>query len=151
MERLQTKARPDREGLITKATAWRDLASFRAVIAKAVKWGMLEQNPIQQLRMKAAKPRSVVRFLSAAEEQRLRDALSSRTCTKRLWSSTASQLPDTPAQLAAQQGPQGHPIRVPDLCGDLVDAGVPGAQEMDCLLDAQVLEVREWRLSQHAL
>ena len=45
MERLQTRARPDREGLITKATAWRDLASFRAVIAKAVKWGMLEQNP----------------------------------------------------------------------------------------------------------
>lgn len=78
MERLQTKARPDGEGLITKATAWRDLASFRAVIAKAVKWGMLEQNPIQQLRMKAAKPRSVVRFLSPAEEQRLRGALTGR-------------------------------------------------------------------------
>nr|WP_298152061.1 integrase arm-type DNA-binding domain-containing protein [uncultured Pseudoxanthomonas sp.] len=78
MERLQTKARPDREGLITKATAWRDLASFRAVIAKAVKWGMLEQNPIQQLRMKAAKPRSVVRFLSPAEEQRLRETLTAR-------------------------------------------------------------------------
>jgi hypothetical protein len=59
MERLQTKARPDGEGLITKATAWRDLASFRAVITKAVKWGMLEQNPIQQLRMKAAKPRDI--------------------------------------------------------------------------------------------
>ncbi|UBB25619.1 tyrosine-type recombinase/integrase [Pseudoxanthomonas japonensis] len=78
MERLKTKARPDREGLITKATAWRDLASFRAVIAKAVKWGMLEQNPIQQLRMKAAKPRSVVRFLSPAEEQRLRETLTAR-------------------------------------------------------------------------
>ena len=78
MERLQTKARPDREGSITKATAWRDLASFRAVIAKAVKWGLLEQNPIQQLRMKAAKPRSVVRFLSPAEEQRLRGALTAR-------------------------------------------------------------------------
>ena len=37
MERLRTKARPDREGFVTKATAWRDLASFRAVIAKAVK------------------------------------------------------------------------------------------------------------------
>lgn len=37
MERLQTKARPDGEGLITKATAWRDLASFRAVIAETVK------------------------------------------------------------------------------------------------------------------
>lgn len=78
MERLRTKTRPDGEGLITKATAWRDLASFRAVIAKAVKWGMLEQNPIQQLRMKTAKPRSVVRFLSPAEEQRLRGALTAR-------------------------------------------------------------------------
>lgn len=38
MERLQTKARSDGEGFITKATAWRGLASFRAVIAKAVKW-----------------------------------------------------------------------------------------------------------------
>lgn len=78
MDRLQTKARPDGEGLITKATAWRDLASFRAVIAKAVKWGMLEQNPIQQLRMKAAKPRNVVRFLSPAEELRLRERLTAR-------------------------------------------------------------------------
>ena len=51
--------------------------------------------------------------------------VSSRTYTKRLWSSTASQLPDTPAQLAAQQGSQGRPIRIPDLCGDLVDAGAP--------------------------
>lgn len=75
----------------------------------------------------------------------------SRTCTKRLWSPTASQLPDTPAQLAAQQGPQGHPIRVPDLCGDLVDAGVPGAQEMDGMLHAQVLEIRQRCLSQNAL
>lgn len=78
LERLQTKARPDAEALITKATAWRDLASFRAVIAKAVKWGMLDHNPIQQLRMKAAKPRSVVRFLSPAEEQRLRATLTAR-------------------------------------------------------------------------
>ena len=77
-ERLQTKVRPDAEGFITKATAWRDLASFRAVIAKAVKWGMLDQNPVQQLRMKAAKSRSVVRFLSPAEERRLRDTLTAR-------------------------------------------------------------------------
>lgn len=39
---------------------------------------ILEQNPIQQLRMKAAKPRSVVRFLSPAEEQRLRETLAAR-------------------------------------------------------------------------
>ena len=78
-------------------------------------------------------------------------AVSSRTYTKRLWSSAASQLPDTPAQLAAQQGPQGRPIRIPDLCGDLVDAGVSGAQEMDGMLHAQVLEIRQWCLAQNAL
>src|SRR3546814_16251194 len=65
---------------------------------------------------------------------------SSDVCSSDL--STASQLPDTPAQLAAQQGPQGHPIRVPDLCGDLVDARVSGAQEMDSMLNAKVLEIR---------
>ncbi len=59
-----------------------------------------------------------------------------------LWSSAASQLPDAPAQLAAQQGSQGRPIRIPDLCGDLIDAGVSGAQEMDGVLHAQVLEIR---------
>jgi integrase len=78
LARLQTPARPGAAGLISKATAWRDLASLRAVIAKAVKWGMLDQNPIGQLRMRAAKPRNIVRFLSPAEEQRLRAALIKR-------------------------------------------------------------------------
>lgn len=63
---------------ITKATAWRDLAGLKAVLSKAVKWGMLARNPFQGVRVKATKPRSVVRFLSAAEEKRLRDALSER-------------------------------------------------------------------------
>ena len=40
--------------------------------------GDVGAEPIQQLRMKAAKPRSVVRFLSPAEEQRLREALTAR-------------------------------------------------------------------------
>src|SRR3546814_10500128 len=74
---------------------------------------------------------------------------SSDVCSSDL--STASQRPDTPAQLAAQQGPQGHPIRVPDLCGDLVDARVSGAQEMDSMLHAQVLEIRQRCLAQNAL
>lgn len=72
-------------------------------------------------------------------------------CTKDPWSCPPPQLPDTATQFSTQQSPQGDPIRVPNLRGNLVDTRVPGAQEMDCLLDAQVLEVREWRLSQHAL
>jgi integrase len=77
-ERLRSKVRPGAEGTITKATAWRDLAILRSVLSKAVKWGVLDKNPLQQLRMKAAKPRNVVRFLGPAEEKRLREALSSR-------------------------------------------------------------------------
>jgi integrase len=77
-ERLRSKVRLGAEATITKATAWRDLASLRSVLSKAVKWGVLDRNPLQQLRMKAAQPRSVVRFLSPAEEKRLREALLSR-------------------------------------------------------------------------
>lgn len=74
--RLQTQTQAG--GTITKATAWRELASLRSVLSKAVKWGMLDTNPLLRLRMKAAQPRSVVRFLSPAEEKRLRQALSER-------------------------------------------------------------------------
>lgn len=77
-ERLRTKTQPEAETTITKATAWRDLASLRSVLSKAVKWEVLETNPLIRLRMKAAQPRSVVRFLSAAEEKRLRHALKDR-------------------------------------------------------------------------
>jgi len=77
--RLKETTRSDTP--ITKATAWRDLAGLKAVLSKAVKWGMLERNPFQQVRVKATKPRSVVRFLSTAEEKRLRDALSERDRT----------------------------------------------------------------------
>jgi len=63
--------------------------------------------------------------------------------------STASQLPDTPAQLAgANQGPQrSAPIRVPDLCGDLVDARVSGAQEIATACSTR----RSWKLRQRCL
>lgn len=66
---------------ISKTTAWRDLAGLKAVLSKAVKWGMLARNPFQGVRVKAAKPRSVVRFLSTTEEKRLRDALRERDQT----------------------------------------------------------------------
>lgn len=59
-ERLRSKTRADAD-TISKATAWRDLAGLRAVLSKAVKWGNLERNPFTQVRLKAAKPRSVVR------------------------------------------------------------------------------------------
>ncbi len=65
-------------GTISKATAWRDLASLRAVVSKAVRWDVLETNPLFRLRMKSVKARSVVRFLSPAEEKRLRAALADR-------------------------------------------------------------------------
>jgi integrase len=77
-QRLRAKVHPDSDRTISKATAWRDLASLRSVLSKAVKWELLEANPLLRLRVKAAQPRSVVRFLSAAEENRLREALRNR-------------------------------------------------------------------------
>lgn len=77
-ERLRAKTRPGAETTITKATAWRDLASLRSVLAKALNWGVLETNPLLRLRMKVAYPRSVVRFLSTLEDKRLRQALEGR-------------------------------------------------------------------------
>jgi integrase len=65
-------------GTISKATAWRDLACLRSVLSKAVKWGMLDANPLLRLRIKAVQPRTVVRFLSAVEERGLRRALADR-------------------------------------------------------------------------
>lgn len=59
-------------------------------------------------------------------------------------SAARAQLPHTAAKLASQQGAQGHPVRIADVRGDLVDAFGAVAQQMHSTLDAQVLEVRQW-------
>ena len=63
---------------VTKATAYRDLATLRAALSMAVEWKLLERNALLGMRQKATESRKIVRFLSPAEEARLRQAMSAR-------------------------------------------------------------------------
>lgn len=51
---------------------------MRAAIGKAVKWGVLNQNPLSNLQLRPVESRRVVRFLNQAEERKLRKALTER-------------------------------------------------------------------------
>jgi len=63
---------------VERVTAHRDFAALRAALSKAVDWKLLEANPLLGLRQKSVQGREIVRFLSSAEEARLRAALQSR-------------------------------------------------------------------------
>jgi integrase len=63
---------------VTKATAYRDLATLRAALSMAVEWKLLEKNPLLGIRLRGVESRKIVRFLSANEETRLRQALIAR-------------------------------------------------------------------------
>jgi integrase len=63
---------------VTKATAYRDLATLRAAMSMAVEWKLLASNPLLGMRQRAVESRKIVRFLSPAEETRLRQALAAR-------------------------------------------------------------------------
>lgn len=63
---------------VERVTAHRDFAALRAALSKAVDWKLLEANPLLGLRQKSVQGREIVRFLSNAEESRLRKAMASR-------------------------------------------------------------------------
>ena len=63
---------------VERATAHRDFAALRAALSKAVDWKLLEANSLLGLRQKSVQGREIVRFLSNAEESRLRIAMASR-------------------------------------------------------------------------
>lgn len=60
------------------ATANRKLAALRGVLSKAVEWGIIEQHPMSKLKPMRLDNCGRVRFLSAEEEKRLRQALDDR-------------------------------------------------------------------------
>lgn len=60
------------------ATANRKLAALRGALSKAVEWGVIEQHPMAKLKPMRLDTRGRVRFLSADEEKRLRQALDDR-------------------------------------------------------------------------
>ncbi len=61
-----------------RTTINRDVTALKACLSKAVEWEVLEQNPLQKLRPLRTDNLSRVRYLTAEEEQALREALRDR-------------------------------------------------------------------------
>jgi integrase len=90
---------------VSKVTASRELAALRSALSKAQEWGFVEINPLAKMRQKMIVARKVVRYLSADEERRLRNALSGRdrglvvaraTGNVWRWRGGKEQLPELP-------------------------------------------------------
>lgn len=64
------------------ATVNRDLNALRSALSKAVEWGALPANPIAAVKPAKVEKHDRVRYLSPAEETRLRQALADRDAAK---------------------------------------------------------------------
>src|SRR5690606_36912425 len=67
---------------IQPATVNRDLIALRAALTKAVEWGALASSPAAGVTPAKSDKDARIRYLSAAEEQQLRDALAERDRAK---------------------------------------------------------------------
>lgn len=65
------------------ATVNRDLDRIRAVLSKAVEWGRLPSHPLTSVKRVKGADKGRVRFLTAQEERRLREALARREAKAR--------------------------------------------------------------------
>lgn len=65
------------------ATVNRDLDRIRSLYSRAVEWGFLTDHPLRSVKRAKGADDSRVRYLTAAEEQRLRKALVKRETTRR--------------------------------------------------------------------
>lgn len=63
---------------VCKATLSRQFAALRSALSKAVEWKLLAANPLLGVRNKSAEGRVVIRYLTPAEESRLRSVLIAR-------------------------------------------------------------------------
>ncbi len=72
-----------KEDRVSRATVNRDLVCLRAALSKAVTWGQLKTHPLAAVKPYRVDSKRVVRFLSASEEKKLRDALTARDDARR--------------------------------------------------------------------
>ncbi len=66
-----------KNGLSTE-TVNRDLATFKAAVSKAVLWGFIEIHPLEKLKLLKVDRIGKIRFLSVAEEKKLRQTMKAR-------------------------------------------------------------------------
>jgi integrase len=68
---------------LSPVTVNRDVASLQAALQRAIEWGHLQTNPIRLVKRSTEDGAGVIRYLTKAEEQRLRDALAARDDERR--------------------------------------------------------------------
>ena len=68
---------------VTKATTNRDLAALKACLSKAVTWNLIPDHPLRRVKLSKEDRSATVRFLTPAEEARLRAALTARDEARR--------------------------------------------------------------------
>lgn len=68
---------------IRPATVNRDLVRIRAVLSKAVEWGSLDKHPLAGVKRAKSDDEARVRYLTADEENALRDALAKREAKRK--------------------------------------------------------------------
>lgn len=61
-----------------KSTTNRDITALKAVLSKAVDWGVLDKHPLAKLKPLRLDTKSRIRYLTAEEESRLRESLRQR-------------------------------------------------------------------------
>jgi len=62
----------------------RPISALKAMLERAVEWGVIDNNPLKNVKALHEDPNPIIRFLSKEEEIRLRKALSQRQNLKRL-------------------------------------------------------------------
>lgn len=75
---LESWRRDERKAGKKATTVNRDIAALKAVIAKAVEWGVIERSELENLKPLKTDPIGRVRFLTIEEEKRLRATLTDR-------------------------------------------------------------------------
>jgi integrase len=72
-------------------TCNKDLGALKSALSRAVKWQLLKRNPLTEVKVLRVDTRSIVRYLSKDEEQRLRAALTARDIKRQAKREAANQ------------------------------------------------------------